>query len=169
MAGHPLLHQIRSKNELITVNGKTYDIIISYNRVIGIEGYVVGLKFTDATGSMDSSKAAGAHGPALANAVAHRAVQMIKPDLANISILGFYLLTEELEARRPGGGKAKIRIYRAHATTMHKNLVEKLQHLTEFEVDGGTAWAMSTKPYNVYEQFNLLEKELAKQMRIILC
>lgn len=89
MAGHPLLHQVRTKSEPLVVGGKTYQIIISYNQVIGVDGYVVGLKFTDEAGSMDSAKAANTHAMILANAVAYRAVQMIKPDLPGISILGF--------------------------------------------------------------------------------
>ena len=73
MAGHPLLHQVRTKSEPLVVGGKTFQIVISYNQVIGIAGYVVGLKFADETGSMDSARAANVNGMALANAVAYRA------------------------------------------------------------------------------------------------
>ncbi|MEN9868899.1 MAG: hypothetical protein RL748_4489 [Pseudomonadota bacterium] len=169
MAGHPLLNQVRSKSEPITVNGKTFNIVLSYNRVIGIDGYVVGLKFTDAIGSMDSSQAKAIHGMVLGNAIAHRAVQMLKPDLDCIAILGFYLLTDDLDLRRPGGRSTKIWLYDQQATTIHRNLKDKLQHLTNFEVQGGTAWAMSAKPYGAYDQFKLLENELAKQIRITPC
>ncbi len=88
---------------------------------------------------MDSARAANVNGMALANAVAHRAVQMIKPDLATIAILGFYLLTDELAERRPNGARRKTQLYSAKASVMHRNLIGKLQHLTEFEVVGGAA------------------------------
>ncbi len=169
MAGHPLLNQVRTKSEPLVVDGNTYQIILTYNRVIGIDGYVVGLKFADESGSMDSAKPAKANAIRLANAVAYRAVQMIKPDLAAISILGFYLLTDELAERRTNGALRKILLYRAKAGTMHDELLEQLQFRTEFAVDGGVAWVLSEKPYHSYDQFALLEKELAKQMRVTLC
>ncbi len=169
MAGHPLLNQVRTKSEPLVVDGKTYQIVLSYNRVIGIDGYVVGLKFADETGSMDSAKPAKTHGIRLANAVAYRAVQMIKPDLATISILGFYLLTAELDERRPNGSLRKILLYRAKAGVMHRQLLDHLQYRGEFEVTGGVAWVLSEKPYHEYDQYTLLESELAKQMRVTLC
>lgn len=169
MAGHPLLNQVRSKNELIAVDGETYNIILSYNQVIGIEGFVVGLKFTDATGSMDSSKAKAANGIRVGVAIARRAIQMIKPDLDSVGILGFYLLTDELDTRRPSGSRGKIRLYTNQARIMQHAFKDKLQHLTNFEVQGGTAWVLSEKPYGTYDQFSIIENELAKQMRIILC
>lgn len=172
MAGHPLLNQVRAKSEAIAIDGETFHIVLSYNKVVGIEGYVIGLKFTDASGSMDSSSAKSVNGIRLSMAVAHRAVQMLKPDLDKIAILGFYLLTEDLEDLRPGGAKAKIRLYRAQAFTMHEEFQDKLEHLTSFEVQGGTAWVMSKNHYSAYDQFALLEKELrdiAKEMRVTVC
>lgn len=169
MAGHPLLNQVRSKSEPITVGDSTYTIILSYNKVIGIEGFVVGLKFSDSTGSMDSSKPKRVNGMELANAIAHRVVQMIKPDLDGIAILGFYLLTDDIDVRRPGRSATKIMLYDHQAATIHGNLKNKLQHLTNFEVQGGKAWAMSVKPYSTYDQFGVLESELAKQLRILSC
>ena len=94
---------------------------------------------------------------------------MIKPDLATISIFGFYLLTDELAERSPNGVRRKMQLYSAKAGVMHRDLIGKLQHLTEFEVVGGAAWVLSEKPYQAYQQFALLEKELAKQMRVTLC
>lgn len=142
---------------------------MSYNRVIGIDGYVVGLKFADQDGSMDSAKATGAHGVSLGIAISYRAIQMIKPDLDNISILGFYLLTEDLEARRPGGGRLKVRLYGTRALEIHAAVKHKLQCLTHFQVEGGYAWAMTENHYSTYDQFNIIEKELAKQMRVSIC
>lgn len=164
-----MLRQVRTKSEPLLVAGKEYQIIITYNQVAGIDGYVLGLKFADNTGSMDSAKPAKTHAMILANAIAYRAIQMIKPDLANISILGFYLLTDELDELRPGGRRAKMRVYGAKAVIMQKNLAEKLQYLAEFEVVGGAAWVLSEKPHHAYGQFAAIEKELAKQMRVTLC
>ena len=169
MAGHPLLSQVRTKIEPMIVDGKTYQIILSYNQVIGIDGYVVGLKFTDEVGSMDSAKAGNAHGIRLANAVAYRAIQMIRPDLAAISILGFYLLTEDLEQRSTKGALRKTQLYSAKAGQLQREFIARFQHLTEFEVDGGAAWLLSEKPYHAYSQYPLLEKELAKQLRVNIC
>lgn len=169
MAGHPLLNQVRTKIEPLVVDGKTYQIILTYNRVIGIDGYVVGLKFADDAGSMDSAKAGNAHGIRLANAVAYRAVQMVRPDLAAISILGFYLLTEELEQRSAKGALRKIQLYSAQAGRIQREFIEHFQHLTEFSVAGGTAWLLSKMPYHAYNQYPLLEKELAKQLRVTIC
>ena len=169
MAGHSLLNQVRSKTETLAVDGETYNIVLTYNKVLGIAGYVVGLKFSDSSGSMDSSKAKPVIAPRLSLAVAHRAVQMIKPDLDSIEILGYYLLTDDLESRKTGGSKVKKRLYGNGAARMQQALKDKLQHLANLEVDGGAAWIMSAKPYSDYEQFNLLEKELAKQLRVEIC
>jgi hypothetical protein len=170
MAGHPLLNQVRSKSEEITVNGETYYIELSYNRVAGIPGFVVGLKFSDANGSMDSAMIKHPPNPySLAKAVAWRAVQMLKPDLDNVSIMGFYLLTEEIDARGPNASKAKTRIYNTKATTMHRELKDKLQYLAAFEVEGGVGWAMSVNHYSTYQQFDVFQNELAKQMRMAIC
>jgi hypothetical protein len=169
MAGHPLLNLARTKSEALVINGKIFNIILSYNHVLGIPGFVVGLKFADETGSMDSAKAKGVNGIALANAIAHRAVQMLKPDLANIAILGFYLLTDDLAASRPGRQATKILLYDHQASVIHQQLKNKLRHHANFEVQGGVAWTMSDRPYTDFEQFTLLENELAKQIRVITC
>lgn len=169
MAGHPLLNQVRTKSEPLVVDGKAYQIILSYNRVIGIDGYVIGLKFADETGSMDSSKVGNTRGHSIARAVAYRAVQMLKPDLATISIIGFYLLTDDLTARSARGKEVKMRLYRAQARNIQAALVTKLQNLTEIQVEGGSAWMISENPYQAYSQFTTLEKELAKQLRVVLC
>lgn len=170
MAGHPLLNQVRSKSEAIVVDNETYNIVLSYNRVIGIEGYIVGVKFSDASGSMDSSLIKYPSNPfGLARAVAYRVSQMLKPDLDDVAIMGFYLLTEELDARRPGGGKLKTRVYGNQALLIHGEVKHKLQYLTTFEVVGGVGWAMSVAPHTAYEPFDVLKNELAKQIRTTIC
>ena len=94
---------------------------------------------------------------------------MIKSDLASVEILGYYLLTDDLEARKAGGSKVKKRLYGNGAARMQQALGVKLKHLANLEVDGGSAWILSAKPYSEYEQFNVLEKELAKQLRAAVC
>ncbi len=163
------MNQVRTKNEVVVVNDKQYTVILSYNKVAGIDGYVVGLKFTDDIGSMDSAVAKPVNGMQVGLAIAHRAAQMLKPDLHRVAILGFYLLTDDIDTSRPGGSKVKIWMYNRQALTIHKSLQNKLQHLTRFDVQGGAAWVMTEKPYNSYEQVSVLENELAKQLRVTLC
>lgn len=168
MAGHSLLNQVRTKNEVLVVDDAKYNVILSYNKVASIDGYVVGLKFANANGSMDSAVAKSANGIRLSLAIAHRAIQMLKPDIHQVAILGFYLLTDDIESSRPGGSDVKIWAYTRQARTIHKACKDKLQYLTRFDVQGGTAWAMTEKPYNTYEQVSILENEIAKQLRISL-
>lgn len=75
MAGHALLNQVRHKREAIAVDGEPYHVELSYNRIAGIEGFVVGLKFSDASGSMDSALAKYHANPfRLAKAIASRGI-----------------------------------------------------------------------------------------------
>lgn len=168
MAGHSLLNQVRTKNEIVVVDDAQYNVILSYNKVVGIDGYVVGVKFTDGTGSMDSAVAKSANGIRLSLAISHKTIQMLKPDLHQVAILGFYLLTDDIDASRPGGSDVKIWAYTRQARTIHKACKDRLQYLTRFDVQGGTAWAMTEKPYSTYEHVSVLENEIAKQLRISL-
>jgi hypothetical protein len=169
MAAHPLLNQVRSKSEILVVNGKSFNVVLSYNKVHGIDGYVVGLKFSDASGSMDSSKSSALDAHQLSIAVSRKAVQMLKPELDSVEILGYFLLTDDIEVRKMGGSVGKKRVYSNGAIRMRRELKDRLQHLANLEVDGGAAWILSVKPYSDYEQFHLLENELAKQLRIEIC
>lgn len=169
MAGHPLLNQVKSKTDIVAVDGKLYNVHLSYHRVVGIEGLVVGLKFSDEGGSMDSAKPGNVNPYALGRAVANKTAQMLKPDLEAISILAFYLLTEDLDNRRADGGEAKATIYHAQAIRIHNRVKHKLQNLTRFSVQGGLAWAMSEHDFATYDQFKVLENELAKEMRVLPC
>ncbi len=169
MAGHSLLNQVRTKNEVVVVDDAPYTVILSYNTVAGIDGYVVGLKFTNATGSMDSAVAKSANGIRLALAIAHRAIQMLKPDLHQVAIFGFYLLTDDIDSSRPGGSDVKTWAYTRQARTIHAACKDKLKHLARFDVQGGKAWVISEKPYSSYEHVSILESELAKQLRVALC
>lgn len=170
MAGHSLLNQVNSKSEFIVVNGETYNIVLTYNRVVGIQDFIVGVKFTDADGSMDSAKVKYPPNPySLAKAIAYRVVQMVKLDLDKVAVVGFYLLTDDLDARGPDAAKAKARIYNAKAIAMHREFKHKLQYLTAFEVDGGVGWALSVNHYSTYQQFDVFKNELAKQIRVTIC
>ncbi len=169
MTGHPLLNQVKDKTEIISVDGKTYNVHLSYHRIAGVEGFVVGLKFSDESGSMDSSKSGNVNPFTLGTAVANKAAQMLKSDLDSVSILAYYLLTEDLDARRTDGGKSKGKVYHAQAIRIHRRVKHKLQHLTRFEVKGGLGWAMTVNDFGSYDQFKVLENELAKQMRVIPC
>lgn len=169
MTGHRLLNQVKEKSEIVVANGAIFSIHISYHKIAGIEGYVAGLKFSDQYGSMDSAKKGTTNPFQLGIAIANKAVQMLKPDLHQISVLGFYLLTEDLESRRANGARSKRRIYHAQALEIHSELKHKLRYLTSFDVDGGLGWAMSANDFDSYEQFKVFETELAKQIRMSIC
>ncbi|MFA0812909.1 hypothetical protein [Microbulbifer epialgicus] len=169
MAGHPQLNQVKSKTERVPYSGTFFIVEISYHNIDGIDGYVVGLKFYDQSNSTDSAKVARVHPFGLGRIVAQTAIKMILPDLDQISIFGFYLQTEGLEARRKGGAARKKEMYQAKALLMHKDVKSKLKHLTRFEVDGGLGWTMSEHDYSSYPQLEFFERELAKQLEVILC
>ena len=163
------MNQVKSKTDIIAVDGQKYNVHLSYHRVTGVDGFVVGLKFSDESGSMDSSKPGSVNPFALGTAVANKAAQMLKPDLDAVSILAFYLLTDDLDARRADGGKSKGTVYQANAIRIHRRVKHKLQYLTRFAVQGGLGWAMSENDFGSYDQFKVLENELAKQLRAIPC
>lgn len=169
MAGHPSLSQVHERTEIASVNGTIYNIHLSYHKVSGIEGYVAGLKFTDQYQSMDSAKPGKVNPFLLSKAIAQKAVEMIKPDLDKVSVLGFYLLTDDLEERRKGGTRLKKRLYNAQAIEIHSNVKHKLQHLNRFETEGGLGWAMSKDDFSSYSEFKVFERELAKQLRVLPC
>ncbi len=169
MAGHPLVNQVKAKSDMVAIGDKLYNVHLSYHRIAGVEGLVVGLKFSDENGSMDSAKRGITNPFGLGTAIANKAVQMLRPDLNNVTILAFYLLTEDLDARRAGAGAAKGTFYAAQAVKIHRQIKPRLPHLTSFEVQGGLGWAMSVDDFGSYEQFKVFENELAKQLRVIPC
>lgn len=166
MAGHPLINQVAENKEAITIDGIVYCVHITWHRMPGVDGYLVGLKFSDAGGSMDSAKIGSANPYKLADAVRIRAAQILMRDLANISIFGFYLLTDDLENRRSGSAKIKRKFYHTGATFIHESVKHKLQYLTSFDVQGGMGWVMSENQIETYENFGLFENELSKPLRI---
>lgn len=169
MAGHPLLNQVKEKKEVASIGGTIYNIHLTYHNISGIEGYVAGLKFSDRYQSMDSSKSGKVNPFLLGSVIASKAIEMITPDLDQIAILGFYLLTDDLENRRKGGARLKKRLYNAQAIEIHSKVKSKLSHLTRFETDGGLGWAMSKEDFSSYKEFKIFERELAKQLRVIIC
>ncbi len=166
MAGHALLNQVSEIRDAINIDGEVYYIQLSWYRLTDVPGYVVGLKFTDSSGSMDAAKIGHTNPYTLAKAIGNKAMQILKNYLEEVSIFGFYLLTDDLEERRPGGVEPKRRIYNAQAIRIHRRVKYKLQYLTSFQVQGGVGWVMSEKPADGYEQFHIFENELAKNVRI---
>ena len=164
-----MLQQVGEKSEIVSVDGELYHVHLSWHRVAGIDGYVAGLKFSDQSGSMDSSKSRNVNMYRLGGVIARKALQMLESELQKISILGFYLLTDDLEVRQPGAAAIKQKQYQAKAIVIHTRLKHRLPFLTSFEVQGGLGWAMSEKDFVSYEQFKVLETELAKQIRISPC
>lgn len=169
MAGHPLLTQTGEKSDVVSVDGIAYYIHLSWHRIVGIDGNIVGLKFADQKGSTDSAKRGHVNPYLLGKAISMKVVQMLEPELDRIAVFGFYLLTGDIEDRHEGGGVIKVQRYNAQALKIHAGVKHKLQHLTRFEVQGGVAWAMSENDFATYEHFKIFENELAKQIRISSC
>lgn len=169
MAGHPALSYVKEKREIVSISGSIYKVHLTYHKVSGISGYVAGIKFSDSSDSMDSSKTAKVNPFLLGSAIAQRTIQMIKPDLKQISILGFYLLTDDLETRRQGASKLKKRLYNAQAIEIHSKVKYRLPHLTRVETDGGIGWAMSEHDFESLDEYKIFEQELAKELRVISC
>lgn len=169
MTGHPLVNYVKEKKDTVLVGGSIYKIHLTYHKVLGIKGYVAGLKFSDHFDSMDSSKTGKVNPFLLGSAIARKTIQMIKPDLEKISIFGFYLLTDDIESRRKGGSRLKKRLYNAQAIEIHSKVKHKLPHITRIETDGGLGWSMSKEDFSNLRDFKIFERELAKQLRVIPC
>ena len=133
MAGHPALSYVKEKRDIVSVGGQLFNVNVSYHNVKGVDGFVTGIKFSDRNNSMDSSikGSVGPYKPAAS--VAEKVIKLITPDIDTISILGFYLLTNDLDARMKGGGELKRKMYKAYAIQMHEQLVHKLPYITQIE------------------------------------
>lgn len=71
---------------------------------------------------MDSSiRAKGVDSFSVINTLSSRAQQMILPLLSNVSMIGFYLLTDGLVDRGKNALLAKSRLYDMGARKMHKS------------------------------------------------
>lgn len=169
MAGHPALSHVKEKREMVSVCGSLYHVHLTYHEMVGIKGCVAGIKFSDNTNSMDASKSGKVNPFLLGAAIARKTIQMLKPDLDKISILGFYLLTDDLEIRRQGAARLKKRLYSAQALEIHSNVRHKLPYITRVEADGGMGWAMSKEDFKSIDQYKIFERELAKELRVISC
>ncbi|WP_226644411.1 hypothetical protein [Microbulbifer variabilis] len=169
MAGHYLLRQTHEKTSVITVGGSNYTIQVSYHDVAGITGKAVGIKFTNASGSMDSSVMGKTNGLSLARAIGTRATEMILPDLPSISIVGFYLLTDDLGRRKANAIHIKNRAYGHGAREIYKHLKHKLPHFIALHTDGGIGWFMSDVKISETDQYRIFEQELAKPLEVLPC
>lgn len=169
MAGHPALTQVKTDRSTVAHAGRCYTVELSYHTVTDLKGYAVGVKFTDMHSSMDSSKKVNTDGYSLGNAIGERVVRMTK-NLKDVSFLGFYLLTDDLEKSR--GEKAvisKIRLYRSQAVKIHKKVSHKLPELTQIKVNGGVGWGMGEKNFLSKPNFETFLLELSKAFEVLEC
>ncbi|PCJ11800.1 MAG: hypothetical protein COB04_18590 [Gammaproteobacteria bacterium] len=167
MAGHPALNQIKTESSILDFSGLRYKISLSFHQIDGLSGHAVGIKFSDAKDSMDSSKKVPVNGMQLGKALGKRIVEMAG-NLDNISFLGFYLLTDDIEQTRGRlAVRAKTRLYKAQAVQIHKNVSHKLPQLTQVNVDGGVAWGMGENNFISKPQFQLFISELSKETEVI--
>lgn len=167
MAGHPMLSQVRSETSVLDFSGQRFHIDLSYHKVAGLSGHAVGIKFSDASDSMDSSKKVQINGMLLGKAIGKRVVEMTR-NLDGISFLGFYLLTDDIEQGRGVlAARAKTRVYGAQAKQIHKKVSHKLPQLTQINVEGGVAWGMGESNFLSKPQFQFFLSELGKSMEVI--
>ena len=167
MAGHPLLPLEGEEISKISIGGRVFNINLSFHKTVGLKGSIVGLKFTDDKQSMDSSKKVNIHAAQLAVAIGDKVVQMLEPHIKNISILGFYLLTDDLSARSDKAVRLKKRVYGSTAVKIHSNIKHELPILKMLEVDGGIGWAMSRDNFMVSSHFDTFVSELGKQLEVV--
>jgi hypothetical protein len=99
MAGHPSLSLKDERKSHVPFNDKMFEVSISFHNFDGINGDVVGLKFSDSQQSMDPSKKVNINGLSLGKVLAKEVIRM-PGDLNNISFLGFYLLTDDILENR---------------------------------------------------------------------
>jgi hypothetical protein len=169
MSGHPRVSQVKEQTSIISVMGGVYNVHLSFHTIKGIEGYVAGLKFTDQSNSMDSSKRGNVSGLSLGKAISREAVRLIQPELKNISVFGFYLLTDDLADRSERAVAIKKKVYGAQAIKIHGKVSHELPFLNALEVEGGLGWAMSRDDFNSYDEFHAFEDELSKNMQVLSC
>jgi len=167
MAGHPLLPLVREETSRLSIGGRAFNINLSFHKSVGLNGSIVGLKFTDDKQSMDSSKKVNIHAAQLAVAIGKKVLQMLEPDIKNISILGFYLLTDDLSARSDRAVRLKKRVYGSTAVKIHSKIKHELPILQMLEVKGGIGWAMSRENFMVSNHFDVFVSELGKQLEVV--
>ena len=167
MSGHPLINQTRVKTSVLHFSGQKYRIDLSYHDIPDLQGQAVGIKFSDESNSMDSSKQVSVNGMLLGKAIGKRVIDMTS-DLSNVSFLGFYLLTDDLERNRGIlAVRAKTRLYKAQAVQIHKNVNHKLPQLTQISVAGGVAWGMGERNFISKPQFQQFVTELEKATEVV--
>lgn len=170
MAGHSLLPIIKENKSEITVSGAKYTVVVSTHRVQGLEGDVLGIKFQNEFGSMDSSIAVkGVDSYQVINSLASKTQSMILPVLNQVSMIGFYLLTDGLEARGQDAISAKSRLYNMGARKIHKNFRHELPVITKMRIEGAFGWIMSKSDIKQSNLYIELEREFARQIEILPC
>lgn len=170
MAGHPLLPIIKENKSEITVSGAKYTVVVSTHKVDGLEGDVLGIKFQNEYGSMDSSIAVkGVDSYQVINALASKTQSMILPVLNQVSMIGFYLLTNGLEVRGGDAVSAKNRLYNMGARKIHKNFKHELPIITKMRIEGAFGWVMSKSDITQSNLYVELEREFARQIEILPC
>ena len=169
MTGQQILTYEKEKISVTIVNGMEYTVQVSYMKIQGVNGTAVGIKFTNAAGSMDPAKGGSVSFLKLARAIGGKAAQMILQDIKNISIVGFYLLTEDLAKRSDTAVAAKQRAYTSGARLIHKDLKGYLPILTMYDSDGGLGWTMSKKDLEQTNELDLFKEELRKTLQVIPC
>lgn len=167
MAGHHLTTKHWEKTSTVLVAGNQYNVQLSYHNIKGIPGNVVGIKFSDDSNSMDSSKKGSVNGVLLGRVIGEKVIRMVSDDLNKISILGFYLLTDELDSRSKHAVFVKERLYGNQAQKIHSYVKHQLPVIRMLRVKGGTGWTMSKKDLLDEQQFKLLEKELGKRLEVL--
>jgi hypothetical protein len=166
MSGHPLLPQTKERTSSIVVAGNIYNIHLSYHKAASISGHLVGIKFTDKSNSMNPAKKAGVNGAQLGIAIGQRAMQMVEPDLDNIAVLGFYLLTEDLEKRGEKAVRVKKRVYSSTALKIHSHVKHRLPIIRMLEASGGIGWAMSRDNFSQSSEYEAFVRLLGKQLEV---
>ena len=122
MAGHPMLSQVKSETSVLDFSGRQFNVVLTYHKVSELSGHAVGIKFSDVTDSMDSSKSVKINGMLLGKAIGERVVEMTR-NLHGISFLGFYLLTDEIEKER---GKLAVRAKLVFTERRRNKSIKKL-------------------------------------------
>lgn len=168
MSGHPSIYEKINEREngVIVYGGSKYEIVLTINRYDNFNGDLVGIKFFDSLGSMDSSKKVHTNGIKLGIEIGKKVSEMLKELFIknnNIKLVGFYLLTEDMTEKRAA---RKIEQYDLQAGIIHKKVSKFLPELFAFDANGGSAWCMGANKFLDQSQFKLFIDEIGKQVGI---
>lgn len=168
MVGHSSLPTIREVSSEIEVSGFKYSVVVSTHHLPGLKGNALGVKFTNDQGSMDATiKSKGVDSFAVVNALAVRTQQMILPSLSSTAMIGFYLLTDGLEARGEDAARAKIRLYNMGARRIHQSIKHQLPLITRLQVESAFAWVISKEDMTHSRLLFGLQKEFGRRVEVL--